>query len=109
VIENGHAVGNTHRLFLIVGDVDQRAARLALHPLKLYPRLLAQPGVKRADRIVHQIGGGIAHERAGYGDALALTARKLRGMLVQDMADVQLCRRIGNPCLDRGFGDAALG
>ena len=76
VLEDGHAVGDRHRLFLVVRDVDQRLAELALDALQLDTRLLAQPRVERRDRIVHEIGDGIAHQRTGDRHALPLAARK---------------------------------
>ena len=93
VLEDRHAVGDRHRLFLVVRHIDQRLPELALDALQLDAGLLAQPRVERRDRIVHQIGGGIAHQRARDRDALPLAARKLGRQLVQDMADMQLLRR----------------
>jgi len=44
-------VGHRQRLLLVVGDVDERDADLALDPLQLDLHLLAQLQVQRAERL----------------------------------------------------------
>ena len=108
VLQDRHAVGDRHRLFLVMRDIDQRLAELALDALQLDAGLFAQPRIERRDRIVHQIGDGIAHQRARDRHALALAAGKLRRRLVQDVADVKLGRDIGEPRFDLGLRHLAL-
>jgi hypothetical protein len=53
-VHDDDAVGEAHRLDLVVGDVDRGRALLEMQPLDLGAHLLAQLGVERADRLVHQ-------------------------------------------------------
>jgi hypothetical protein len=107
-IEDRHAVRDGHRLFLIVRDIDERLAELALDALELDPSLLPQSRIERGDWVVHQVGGGIAHERAGDRDPLPLAAGQLRWRLVKDMPDMKLGGDLGHSFFDCGFGDFSL-
>ena len=54
VIHDGDPVGQRHGLDLVVGDVDGGRVVLEVQPLQLGAHLLAQLGIERADRLVHQ-------------------------------------------------------
>ena len=60
-----------------------------MQPLDLGPHVDAQLGIEVGERLVEQEQLGPAHQRAAHGDALALAARKLRGLAVEEMADLQ--------------------
>jgi hypothetical protein len=48
--------------------------------------------VEVRQRLVHQEGGGLAHDGAGERDALPLAAGKLGRPPVEEMADFESCR-----------------
>ena len=52
------------------------------------PQLLAHLGVERAERLVEQKNAGLDGERARERDALALTARQLRGQALAERAEL---------------------
>ena len=83
------AVGEAHRLDLVVGDIDGGRALLDVQPLDLRPHLLAQLGVERADRLVHQHRLRPPHQRPSDGHALHVAARQRRRLLRQQVGDLQ--------------------
>ena len=89
LVHDGDAVGERHRLDLVVRDVDGGLLVLEVQPLQLGAHLLAQLGVERADRLVHQHRLRPAHQRAADRDALHVAAGELRGPLLQEMLDLQ--------------------
>ena len=78
VAHDDDAVGQRHRLDLVVGDVDHRRSHLGVQLLDLGAHLRAQLGVEVGERLVEQEHVGVAHDGAAHGDALALAAGKLR-------------------------------
>ena len=70
-------VGQRHRLDLVVRDVEHRRAEVLLDALELEAQVVAQLGVERRQRLVHQRDRGLAHQRAADRDALHLPAREL--------------------------------
>ena len=76
---DGDAVGQRQRLFLVVGHEDEGDADGALDLAQLDLHLLAQLLVERAQRLVQQQHLGLADQRAGQRDALALAAGQLVG------------------------------
>ena len=54
LVEHGDAVAHRERLFLVVRDVDERDAEVALQRLQEDLHLLAQLQVERAERLVEQ-------------------------------------------------------
>ena len=54
-------------------------------------------GIERAGRLVGPDDGGIVHERAGDGDALALTAGKLRGLVPGPIRETDRVQRGHRP------------
>ena len=72
--DNG--VGHRERLFLIVRNEHEGDAHGLLDLLQLLLHVLAQLEVERGERLVQQQDFRAADERAGYGDALLLTAGK---------------------------------
>ena len=56
-VHDGDPIGHRHRLFLVVGHVDERDPDLLLDPLQLDLHLLAELEVERAERLVEQEDG----------------------------------------------------
>ena len=54
VLHHHHHVGQRHRLFLAVGDVDEADAEIALQPLQLLAHAHAQERIERRQRLVQQ-------------------------------------------------------
>ena len=74
---------------MVVRDVDDGSAGGALQPTQLDAQLLAQLGVERGQRLVHQEHARPAHQRPADRHALHLAAGQGRGLAVQLAFDVQ--------------------
>jgi hypothetical protein len=59
---------------LIVCHVEDRCSQFALDALQLETKFRTKLGVKRRQRLVHQIDGRFANQRAADRDALHLAA-----------------------------------
>ncbi len=70
-------------------DEQERLAQVHLKVLQLRPQRLAQLGVQRRQRLVHQEHLGRAHDGPPDRDALHLAARQPVGLAVQQMLDPQ--------------------
>src|SRR5947209_8576678 len=68
------AVGEGHRLDLVMRDIDHRGGDLLMQPLDLAAHLVAQLRVEVRQRLVEKKYAGFAHDGAANGDALALAA-----------------------------------
>ena len=77
VVEDGDPIAHRERLFLIVGDVDERHAKLLLELLELDLELLTQLQIEGAERLVEQERPRRVHDRPRERDTLALTAGEL--------------------------------
>ena len=88
-LQHDDLVGQRHRLDLVVGDVDHGRVELVVQPRELDPHLHAQGGVEVGQRLVEQEHLGLAHDGAADGDALALAARQLLGLAVQQLVELQ--------------------
>ena len=100
VLQQHDAVGQRHRLDLVVGDVDHGLAELLVQTLDLAAHLVAQLGVEVGERLVEQEQAGVAHDRAADRDALALAARELARQALEQARDVEhLCGAL-HPAVD---------
>ena len=54
---------------------------------------VAELGIERAERLVHQEGHRPAHDGAAERDALAVAAGEARHRLIEQMIDAQECAR----------------
>ena len=79
VVEQGDAVRQGERFFLVVGHEHGGDPDLALDLLELHLHLPAQPLVQRPEGLVEQQHPGARDERTGQRDALLLSAGELRG------------------------------
>ena len=75
--EHRDAVAHRQGFLLVVRDVDERDAHLALHPLQLELHLLAELEVERAKRLVEQQHLGLVDDGPGQRHALPLAAGEL--------------------------------
>ena len=78
VVHDHDAVGDLHRLLLVVGDEDGRHLDLLVQPAQPGAQLGADLGVERAEGLVEQQHARLDRQRAGQGHALALAAGELR-------------------------------
>ena len=107
-VEHDDAVGQRHRLDLVVGDVDHRRAERLVQLRQLDAHLHAQHRIEVGQRLVEQEDLRLAHQRAADGDALALAAGQLRRLAVHQLVELQQRGDlVGAPGLHlaRGAGD----
>ena len=88
-VHDGDAVAHRHRLDLVVRDVDGRDAEPALQLVDLGAHLHPQLRVEVRERLVHQEGLRLAHDRAAHRDALALAARERARLALEELLDLQ--------------------
>ena len=88
-LHDGDAVGERHRLDLVVGDVDHGVGQPLVQPLDLDAQLRAQLGVEVGQRLVEQEDVDVAHQRTADRHALALAAGQLRRLALQQRLDLQ--------------------
>ena len=100
LVHDGDPVGHSHRLDLVVGDVDGGGLVLDVDVLQLGAHLLAQLGIERAHRLVHQQGLGPAHQRPPDRDALHVAAGQRRGSLAEQPIDAQRLGNLAHPPID---------
>ncbi len=77
LVHDGDAIRHRHRLFLVVGHVDEGDPDLLLDALELDLHLLAQLEVERTERLVEEQHRGLVDQGARQGDALRLATRDL--------------------------------
>ena len=94
VVHHRDLVGHRHRLELVVGDVDGGRVDAVVQLAQFAHHEIAELGVERAERLVHQEGHRPAHDGAAERDALAVAAGKPRDRLVEQMVDAQEARRL---------------
>jgi hypothetical protein len=93
LVHHDHAVGERHRLDLVVGHEDAGGLQLPVQLLDLQAHLHAQLRVEVGQRLVEQERGRLAHDRASHGDALALAARKRTRLPVEERTELEDLRR----------------
>ena len=91
-VHHEHAVGQDHRLFLVVGDEERRDADPPLQFLQLEAHLLAQPGIEIGERLVEEQHVRVRHERAAQRHALLLPAREERRRAVLEAREADASR-----------------
>ena len=82
LVHEHDAVGDLHRLLLVVRDEDRRHVDLVVEAPQPGSQLLADAGVERAEGLVEQQHLRLDGERARERHALALAARELRRVAV---------------------------
>ena len=102
VVHHDDLVAHLHRLELVVGDVDGGRAHAVVEGAQLLGHVLAELGVERAERLVHQEGLGLAHDGAAEGDALAVAAGEAADRAVEDGVDAEDARDLRDLGADLG-------
>ena len=102
VLHDDDAVGHRHGLDLIVGDVDRRDAEPLVQRADLGPGVDAQLGVEIGERLVHQEGLRLAHDRAPERHALPLAAGQGPRAAVEQMVDAEDLGGLADAPLDLG-------
>ena len=82
VAHDDYLVGHRERLFLVVGDEDERDADFLLDPHKFKLHFLAELRVESGERLVEKEDLRLVYKRARYRDSLLLTAGELRYLAV---------------------------
>ena len=104
VLQHDDAVGERHRLDLVVGDIDHRRRGHALLELgDLDAGGDAKRGVEVRQRLVEQEHLRVAHDGAADGDALALAARHRLGQAVEKFGELQDLGGLANAPVDLGL------
>ena len=111
-VHHGQAVRHRQRFLLVVGDVDERDADVALEVGQIDLEVLAQAGVEGAERLVEQEHLRAQDERPGEGDPLLLAARELRWAALLEAAEAHELDRLADPlaalrAVDLGVGPTA--
>ena len=78
--------------------------RCGVELLDLGAHVDAQLGIEVAERLVEQEEQGIAHQRAAHRDALALAARELRRLALEQPVDLQQAATRATASSCGGFG-----
>ncbi len=86
------AVGQRHRLDLVVGHEDHRGLHALVQLGEFDAGARAQAGVEVGERLVEQEGLGVADDGAADGDALALAAGELAGLAIDQVLELQRLR-----------------
>src|SRR6266508_1119331 len=105
VLHDGDAAAHRHRFDLVVGDVNSRRLQTPLQLLDFRAHLDAELRIEVRERLVEQVDGGFADDRAAESDALTLATRKLLGLAVEQVGDLQDLRRLPDEPVDLGSGE----
>ena len=88
-LHDGDAVAHRHRLDLIVRDVDRRRPECLLQLQDLGAGLHAELRVEVRQRLVHQKGCRLAHDRSSERDTLALATGQLLRLALDQRVEVE--------------------
>ena len=83
-----------------MGDIDDGGAELAVKLLDLGAHLNPQLGIEIGQRFVEQEDLRFTHDRASHGDALALSARELRRLALQQGLEIEHARSLADAGVD---------
>ena len=89
VDDHADLVGQRRGVLVVVGDEQRRQPELAQQLLQLAANGRLRVRVERRERLVEQQHAGVARERAGERDALALAARELGRLRVREVRDAE--------------------
>ncbi len=98
-IHHGQPVAHGERFLLVVGDIDEGGAELAVQRLELELHRLAELEIERAERLIEQQDLGTQHQRAGQCHPLPLPARELSRAPRAEPTGVEAdqCKSVGHP------------
>jgi hypothetical protein len=97
-------VGHGHGLDLVVGDVDGGGAQALVQLADLGTHLHTQLGVQVRQRFVEQEDLRVAHDGAPHRHALALPARELARVALEQLVQVEDARRVLDAAALLGVG-----
>ena len=89
VAHHGDTVAQRHRLRLVMRDVERRHAETALEIVNLATHLHAQLRVEIRERLIHEKGLRLAHDRPPHRHPLALSAGQGLGLPREILLDLQ--------------------
>ena len=69
--------------------VEDRRSQLALDALELEAQFRTKLGIQRGERLIHQIDGGLAHQRPANGDPLHFAAGKRGSSVAKLLLDMK--------------------
>ena len=99
-VHDGDPVAHRHRLDLVVRDVDRGHAEPALELVDLGAQLDAELCVQVRERLVHQEGLRLAHDRPPHGHALALSTRERAGLALEELLDLENACHLADALVD---------
>ena len=97
LVDDDDLVGNLHGFVLVMGDENARHIELVMHVAQPPHEAFAHLQVKGCKRLVQQQYGGLGRKGAGKGNALALAARKLRGVVPGIAAHLYKIDEVADP------------
>ncbi len=106
LVKDRDAIGQRHRLGLVVGDVDEGDAGAPLQALELAAHPLAQLGVEVGERLVEQQDRGLDHQRARERHPLLLAAAELRRLPALEPLEADRREHAGDALADLGAAAA---
>ena len=98
--KEGDAVGEHHRLLLVVGDEHGGYSQLGLDAPDQVAHFVPQVGVQVAERLVQQKHVGLDDEGPGQGDALLLAARQLARFAALKAGQLHQIQHVPHPLAD---------
>ena len=96
LVEDRDVVAHRQRFLLVVRDVDERHAEVALQRLQEHLHLLPQFQVKSTERLVEQEHLRLVDDRACERDTLALAARELHRLAVAVAVEAHHLQHLGD-------------
>lgn len=100
VDQDRDAVGDRHRLAIVLGHVEHRRSAAAQQVRQLEPHLVAQLGVDIAQRIIQQQDIRIADQCPCQRGALLLSVRQFARRVAEHVLDLEQPADRGNPSGD---------
>ena len=94
LVHDDDAIGELERFFLIVRHEHARQPDLLMKAPQPSAQLLPHFCIERAERLVEQQHPGFDRERARERDALALTARELRGIAIAEVVELHQLQQV---------------
>ena len=106
LVHHDDLIGKRHRLVLVVGDEHGRRLQALVQLAQLDAHQLAEFGVERTQRLVHQERLRLAHDRAAQRDTLAVAAREPADARTEQVFDAQDARHFLDAAVDLGARQA---
>ena len=98
LVEHRDSIRQSEGLFLVVGDENEGDAEPALDIFQFNLHLLAEFEVECSEWLVEQKHFGFYDKRAGQGNALALTSRKLSWRAIAVAFEANKCECVAGGC-----------